>query len=142
MKHYSLIDVSHDLEQFGFIWLTGEACPYNMRVLYDLTEEGVEIWQEFTLCKPMARNMNSGAVRSCLISHSAIVDLYTFCILEKRGVDVVVRTGYGRQQGLYALTFDEWNGEQGQELHDAYARWSDEARNPIWQTWMDKQSVA
>lgn len=39
MKHYSLGTATHSLKEFGFIYLTGEACAYNMRGKFDMNEE-------------------------------------------------------------------------------------------------------
>lgn len=79
-----------DLEQFGIRILTGEACAYGMRVLCDLTEEGLRHVENFFSVLCPNENWNSSAVKSVLLPRSLFIDLAAFVLLET-GSEVVVR---------------------------------------------------
>lgn len=67
-----------DLEQFGVIALTGEACGLAMRLLCDLTEEGVKLIREFMRVEPTADAWNSKGVKSVMLPTSIFRDLWIF----------------------------------------------------------------
>lgn len=72
------------LQDYGIIPLTGEACAYGMRILYDLTPSGVEVISRFLGGNVQFKdnsNWNSGAVASVMIPYSAIRDLERFVML-------------------------------------------------------------
>lgn len=67
-----------DLEQFGIISLTGEACGLAMRILCDLTEEGVNLIREFMRVEPTADAWNSKGVKSIMLPTCIMQDLWIF----------------------------------------------------------------
>jgi len=67
-----------DLEQFGVIPLTGEGCGLAMRILCDLTEEGVKLIREFMRVEPTAHPWNSKGVKSIMLPRCIFRDLWIF----------------------------------------------------------------
>lgn len=67
-----------DMEQFGIIHLTGESDRYKLRGLFDLTEQGRELFLSFlnlpedTVLRP---NINNTGVASVAIPYSMMTDL-------------------------------------------------------------------
>lgn len=59
-------------EEFGLISLTGEACGLGISILYDLTEDAINLLFEQTGLIPTKSNMNSrqGQKASCLLPYS------------------------------------------------------------------------
>lgn len=87
---------AQDLEKVGVKILTGEACGLAMRVLCDLTPEGVELWQEFTRTTPTADAWNSSGVKSIMITSSIFRDLWIFGMVRKaRSQDLPYRVFLG-----------------------------------------------
>ena len=66
-----------DLEQLGIKCLTGEADALGFRILCDLTEQGVRVFKEcFGIpTSPLAKNWNSGAVASVMLTEESIKPL-------------------------------------------------------------------
>ena len=80
MKHIEF----QDLRRYGINTLTGEACPYSMRVLCDLTEQGRHIVLDMLGCDlgPLPRNWNSGSDFSIMIPRCVLhEDLLVWCLL-------------------------------------------------------------
>ena len=75
-----------DFEPYGIISLTGEADPYSMRLLCDITEQGKALLEEFfgggvTLGLPP--NWNSKGVGSILLSYGLFQELAMFIMFHK-----------------------------------------------------------
>ena len=73
------------LQKHGIISLTGEACTMYMRLLCDLTPEGVEVIERFfggTIKCVEGSNWNSsqGQVASIMLPYSCLDDLRKFII--------------------------------------------------------------
>jgi hypothetical protein len=71
-----------DLEAVGIRVLTGEACGLAMRILCDLDDSGLALWQEFTRTTPMTDSWNSGP-GSIMIPSSLFQDLWIFAMVRK-----------------------------------------------------------
>lgn len=82
-----------DLEQFGVIALTGEACGLAMRLLCDLTEEGVNLIREFMRVEPTANPWNSKGVKSIMLPTCIFRDLWIFAMV-RAGTANVFLGGY------------------------------------------------
>lgn len=98
-----------DLVQYGINPLTGEACAYSMRVLCDLSDDGVDLLCEFMGLPHgetvFAKNWNSmvgtkPAVASIMIDRSAFLSLMRFALLAVDHVDVIVVSPDGTLTGL------------------------------------------
>jgi hypothetical protein len=74
MKSYQSGD---DLRELGINLLTGEACGLGMRVLCDLDEDGIKLWEAFTRSKADTEGWNDGKA-SVMIPHSMFQDLWIF----------------------------------------------------------------
>ena len=80
----------NDLRKHGINCLTGEACGLGMRLLCDLTEQGVETIKAFFGADlQLAENWNSGGVASCMLPRSILKDLAAFCLI-REGAEIVV----------------------------------------------------
>lgn len=104
-----------DLVKFGVNTLTGEACRFGMRVLCDLSAEGVELVTRFLGLEHNAqfnKNWNSTvgsapAVASVMLTRSALRDLRLFALLHVEACDMVVEdttggfTGYHKTDEYY-----------------------------------------
>lgn len=82
--------MSEILEKNGIILLTGEACSLMMRVLCDLTPEGVDIMNKFlggnvTFVQGSNWNSSQGQVASIMIPYSCLEDLKKFVQFMKKG---------------------------------------------------------
>lgn len=81
MSHSNTFDSARNLEQFGVKCLTGEACGLGMRVLCDVTEEGMDLLREFTRMEVTCdswnekRGIKSGSV---MLPRSIFQDLWIF----------------------------------------------------------------
>jgi len=87
------IDNWQDLEWYGIFRLTGEACPFGMRQLCDLTEKGAIIIRSFFGLAPDAKfqaNWNSGASCSTMIPISLLDDLKVFCLFSDGAAKVLL----------------------------------------------------
>lgn len=104
----------NDLEAFGIVALTGEACGYAMRLLCDVTEGGKLLVERFLGGNVTIRpgsNWNGGSkddphVGSVLLSRGVFTDLAAFCLLRNGGRGSVA----AREDGT-VLEWDE------RELH-------------------------
>jgi hypothetical protein len=76
MKSYNSGD---DLRDLGIDLLTGEACGVSMRVLCDLDDNGIELWESFTRSRVIPdSNWNSRGKASVMIPYSMFEDLWIF----------------------------------------------------------------
>ena len=72
-----------DLTPFGINYLTGESCAYGLRILCDLSEQGVSIMREFLSADSFSQSWNSRvgdapAVASVMLTRSVFRDLALF----------------------------------------------------------------
>lgn len=98
----------NDLNKFGIGVLTGEACNYGMRLLCDLTAQGVELVNNFLGVDSAAYSdpWNSSvdgrpSLASVFLSRAMLHDLCIFALLHVEGNDVVLVKG-GTVMGLKA----------------------------------------
>ena len=66
-----------DLKQVGVRILTGEACGLSMRILCDLDEDGIKLWETFTRSKAIVDGWNDGKA-SVMIPPSMFQELWIF----------------------------------------------------------------
>jgi len=102
----------YDLEEFGIIPLTGEACSLNMRVLCDLTKQGCEIFQECYGLKGgdiFQDGVNSG-VASIMLPREAWQSLGVFALLSN-GCHSVLEICFNREANF--MTTDCLSGLKG-----------------------------
>jgi len=78
MKDCEVFDGCDGLKQFGVIPLTGEACGLAMRILCDLTEDGVQLIREFLRVEPTAEPWNREGVKSIMLPVSIFQELWIF----------------------------------------------------------------
>jgi hypothetical protein len=77
-----------DLEEFGIIALTGDACGLMYRLLFDLTEQGKQIAEKCFSCRlELAEPWNCGSddrrhVGSIMLTHEMLLPLGVFALLE------------------------------------------------------------
>jgi hypothetical protein len=101
-----------DLRKYGINTLTGEACPYGMRVLCDLTEQGRRIVLDMLGCDlgPLPRNWNGGSEFSMMIPRCLLQeDLLVWCLMTDRCDEVLISSMgiVGREP---CDTDEEWDG--------------------------------
>lgn len=85
-----------DLKELGIRLLTGEACGLAMRVLCDLNEDGIKLWETFTRTKVVPEsnwNSSDGDSASVMIPHGMFQDLWIFGHV-MRGTKYVILGGY------------------------------------------------
>ena len=85
-----------DLEEYGLNCLTGEACAFHMRLLFDYNAEGAELLTNFLGLPVLADNSNwnsrvdgEDAVGSIMLTADAAWELATFAMLQY-GFDRVI----------------------------------------------------
>lgn len=100
-----------DLTRFGVNPLTGEACSYSMRVLCDLSKEGVDFVSTFlglrVTSDVFAANWNSTvngnpAVASVMLTRGTLKDLIQFGIFYIEKCDVLITMADSWVVGLKA----------------------------------------
>lgn len=78
----------HNLEDYGFNCLTGEACVYSMRLLFDVSEKGADLFKTF-LGIPRDSELTSNwnnfvgtepSVASVMMTRSTVEDLTKFIL--------------------------------------------------------------
>lgn len=114
-----------DLEEYGIISLTGEACGLSMRLLCDLTPEGVSAIEEFLGIRiRTGNNWNSreGQVASIMLPHGIFHELAAF-LLVREGYEVVYSVNY-RGDGhsshfVGTSTMEDWE-EQRDRIFRVY----------------------
>ncbi len=90
-----------DLEPYGILPLTGEACGLMYRILFDLTEPGASVFKK---CFGLGRNSTLGEawnrgtadkphVASVMLSQESLVPLGIFALLENGCTEVYVLNG-------------------------------------------------
>lgn len=97
----------NDLEQYGIISLTGEACGTGQRLLCDLTPDGVTFIESFLSVKiATGNNWNSrqGQIASAMLPHSMLTDLLVYGLLREGYEVVVVADHRGRRWSCYRIT--------------------------------------
>lgn len=111
----------NDLKPFGINILTGEACSYSMRLLCDLNEDGVEIFEHFLSVRRegFADNWNTyvgekAAIASIMIPYTIFRDLTTFILLYK-GHDYVMST----ETTVIGMTTEEYK-KHSDDLKDSF----------------------
>lgn len=95
------IHTSTDLQRYGFNVLTGEACAYGLRLLFDLSERGAETYREFKGlpydCQ-LSDNWNTyvgdgKAVASVLMTRGELQDLKEFLLMHVDKCETVYSKG-------------------------------------------------
>ena len=74
-----------DLEKYGIMPLTGEACGLSLRFLCDVNEQGKNILEKMLGCKlNLAENWNNynGAIGSIMLSPDFLTSIGIFALLE------------------------------------------------------------
>jgi len=107
------IDSWHDLEQYGIISLTGEACGTGQRLLCDLTPAGVELIESFlTTTIKIGNNWNrrEGQVASIMMPRCLLNDLLIYALLREGYEAVISVTGNGRYRshGIHGMSMAAW----------------------------------
>lgn len=103
------------LEELGIVALTGEACGIGMRILCDLTPDGVELVEEFlggTVEVREGTNWNSrdGQVGSALLSRGMLEELVLFALCKRH--ERVVEWG-DPMDGYTGMTVEELDNIRG-----------------------------
>ncbi len=92
-----IINGWHNLESFGIISLTGEACGLGLRQLCDLTPKGADLVSDFlggNVKFTEGSNWNqSGAITSVMLPRGILQDLAIFCLLRKYPVAAITKFG-------------------------------------------------
>lgn len=88
-------NLDENLNPLGIEVLTGEACGLGMRILCDLTQEGIDLWQEFTRSTPTTEPWNSRGIKSVMATYDMLKDLWIFGMVKK---------GYVVVAGVYEYT--------------------------------------
>ena len=114
-----------DLEPYGIISLTGEACKLGIRMLCDLTNDGVNIiGRVFGLrggdC--LAENWNSTGVKSILLPYSIFNDLAACCLI--LGADCACAAIDSQSKAVHGFVSLEEYEERGKLLSDAGIRFT------------------
>lgn len=127
------IDSTSDLQQFGINVLTGEACSYGLRLLCDLTEDGVNLVSAFLggidrgatddpPGFPFPKNWNSGAVASVMLTRNVLFGELAVFALFRAGCSLVVRGPDGSVTGVFP------HEHRALEMYDAIRYAPDESR--------------
>lgn len=107
-----------DLAQFGIGYLTGEACAYSLRALFDVSARGRELVlaylglpNETRLESPYnSRVDGEEAVGSIMLSGSQLTELAVFCMLRGGALMVIVDDDNGVVTGVEKANDDEIRG--------------------------------
>ena len=111
MKRVVSLHNYRDLEKYGLTSLTGEACTYGHRQLFDLSEAGARLVRTYLGLPAEARfalNWNSRvgsepAVASVLLAHAVVRDLMVFILLHVGDFDRVLQSA----NGTYGFDLDD-----------------------------------
>jgi hypothetical protein len=116
------IESWRDLERFGFIMLTSEACGTGQRFLIDLTQDGLDNLNTFLSCQIVPGNnwnSNDGQIASVMLPYDFWRQLGIFLLLGEgydRVVDVRFRgEGYSSNH-IRGMSEEEW--EESKPRHD------------------------
>ena len=79
-----------DLEEYGVHSLTGEACGIGIRLLCDLSPEGVALMEQFLSIKMTEQNNSwnhsgSAGWKSIMMPRGLFKELVVFCLMQKDG---------------------------------------------------------
>lgn len=116
-----------DLNQFGVNYLTGESCRYGMRVLCDLSKEGVELICDFMglpADTKFAENWNTmvgtdaPAVASVMLARETLKPLAKFAMI-RAGALWVVHQNDSTLHGYTAEDMSRW-GITEERLREVY----------------------
>ena len=114
------------LEQNGFDYLTSEADPFGMRLLFDVSPDAQQHWQNFQRVRNAefedARN-HRAPWKSVLIPRNVLTDLVVYLLLTKHGHKFVVQV----EGSLYATA----NKETAREIMDT----AKDNRHKVGRTW-------
>jgi hypothetical protein len=109
-----------DLERYGICFLTGEACAYGLRLLFDLNLDGVRLISNFLGIRynddgsnAFAANWNSKvngqpAIRSVLLPSGIFQELTIFCLFHAEKVYGICIQRDGSIIGLARKEFDQY----------------------------------
>jgi hypothetical protein len=118
----------NELRHYGINPLTGEACPFGLRVLTDLTERGRRIVLDMLGAEcTLARNWNSGSEFSMMIPRSLFQDLYVWCLISE-GIDEIIISDVGVCGRTASDTDEEWS-----EFYEHLTHFEEHPRR-IWPT--------
>lgn len=108
MKSFTSWD---DFKPYGIRYLIDEACAYGMRILCDLTPEGVELLTRF-FGTPMGGtpNWNSGGVASVMLPRELFSPLARFILFEEGSRVVAVPKGGEAVYDVYILDWVDRSG--------------------------------
>jgi hypothetical protein len=94
-----MLDSTEKLRNYGLIYLTGEIDPYCLRMLYDVTDQGKELLEQFFGVKNLDMqpnwNQSHGQKWSIALPHSLRKDLMLFILFHIEGCDAVIEQGNG-----------------------------------------------
>lgn len=118
------LDSWRDLEDYGIIYLTREACGTGQRVLCDLTPEGLDFIQGFFSIemKPGTNvNYSQGQIASIMLPVSLYIELLIYALLRENYEIVVHVVGSGRFRGnnVHGMSRAEWE-KQRETWNTAY----------------------
>ena len=107
-----------DLEQYGIMALTGEACTLSMRLLCDLTQEGANVVTRFlggglTFNEGFA--WNSRGVTSVMLPTNIYPELGAFCLHVVDGYQTVCKMPMGVVVGVDVAKLVHWINTEWQE---------------------------
>lgn len=111
-----ITDANH-LLQFGLNCLTGEACAYGMRLLFDVNEDGaalLRLYLGLPYDAKFAENWNSQvdgkpAIGSIMLTRASLPDLAIFALFHLRGCHQVLQYGTGLDlQGIPANKVEDY----------------------------------
>jgi hypothetical protein len=133
MTKKEVIDSWRDLERFGFIGITGEACGIGIRYLVDLTEEAVEYLRRFfstpiDIGSPV--NRSDGQVSSAMLPWDMWRPLAIYLLLDEGHdyvIDVIWRSEYAHANYVRGITQDQFDDhmDDWRRLYDGHIRvWS------------------
>lgn len=124
------IGSTNDLKDYGLIYLTGEADPYSMRMLVDVTEQGKQILQQFLGVRDllMDKNWNSsdGQQWSIMLPHGIVKDLMVFILFHVEQCDCV----YPSTSGFCGYIGEEYI-MQGSEEFRKELRWNPNRKKKV-----------
>lgn len=140
MRTYNDSDMMDLGKEVGIGWLTGESCAFSLRILFDLTAEGVALIERaltIRISPNTYRNYNSmvgnePAIASIKMSPEMLREVLVFHLAEKHALngEVLVLATPKPEHSEYANkivwagTWDEYREEWGEN--------SDEFRNKNW----------
>lgn len=107
-----------DLEEFGINFLTGEACPYALRLLCDVSAEGKDLIERFLGVKDInlypnnnsaTDKMPSASTGSIMLPRDIFWDLAAFALFVRGYRWVIVFYTGGNVTSVRGVTQDEYD---------------------------------